>query len=67
MVAHLAPGKGEEGSCIQVSLLLGDTHSFIIPPPLASFLPADTCKLISSLCYLVWLIMLQIQLLLPFA
>lgn len=35
------------------------------PPPLASFLPADTCKLISSLHCLVWLIMLHIQQLLP--
>lgn len=30
-------------------------------PPLASFLAGDTCKLISSLCYLVRIIMLQIQ------
>lgn len=58
MVAHLAPGEVEEESSIQVSLLLGEIYSFIIPP-LASFLAGDTCKLISSLCYLARIIMLQ--------
>lgn len=56
----MAPGKGRKESSIQVSLLLGEIYSFIIPP-LASFLAGDTCKLISSLCYLVRIIMLQIQ------
>lgn len=31
------------------------------PPPLASFLAGDACKLITSLCYLVRIVMLQNQ------
>lgn len=48
-------GKGKKKSLIQVSLLLGEICSFIIPP-LASFLDGDTCKLITYLCYIVWII-----------
>lgn len=36
-------------------------------PPLASFLAGDTCKLISSLCYLVKILILQIHLLLLYS
>lgn len=62
MVAHLAPGKGKKKPYPGQPFAWGN---MLIhhppPPPVASFLAGDTCKLTTSLCYLVRTIMLQIH------
>lgn len=56
MVAHLALGKGEEEKPYPGQPFAWGNMLIHHPPPLASFLDGDTCKLITYLCYIVWII-----------